>query len=118
MAPVDKHTLLRVSKRMAPHQPGARKLARRYGDALVCVRYRLDPDGIHRCTTVELLVERVPIHRRPTTATLAIRLRHDERELRARLIKCGGLWDPAAKLWRAPREVVEALGLGDRVDGT
>lgn len=41
-------TTFPVIKRMAPHQPGAVKLARRYGDALVCVRYRQDPDGQHR----------------------------------------------------------------------
>jgi hypothetical protein len=39
---------LRVIKRMAPHQPGAVKLARRYGKDLLCVRYRSDPDGLHR----------------------------------------------------------------------
>ncbi len=35
----------RVVKKMSPSQPGALKLARRYGDALICVRYRHDAQG-------------------------------------------------------------------------
>jgi hypothetical protein len=103
-----------VIKRMAPHQPGAVKLARRYGDALVCVRYRQDPDGQHRCTTVELVVERVPIVRRPGRV-LGLRLRHDEKTLRIQLLQAGAVWDAAAKLWRVPAAAVKALGLEGRV---
>lgn len=107
-------TSFAVIKRMAPHQPGAVKLARRYGDALVCVRYRQEPDGLHRCTTVELVVERVPIVRR-TQPPVGLRLKHDERELRARLLREGAVWDAGSKLWRAPLGTVKALGLEDRV---
>lgn len=105
---------LRVIKRMAPHQPGAVKLARRYGKDLVCVRYRSDPDGLHRWTTVELIVEKVPIVKRPVP-TVALRLRHDERELRAELLRQGGAWDGGARLWRAPLNAVQALGLLGRI---
>lgn len=103
-----------VIKRMAPQQAGAVKLARRYGDALVCVRYREDPDGLHRCTTVELVVERVPIVRREPRP-VGLRLKHNERELRAALLQQGAVWDAAARLWRAPLRTVKALGLVDRV---
>lgn len=107
-------TTFPVIKRMAPHQPGAVKLARRYGDALVCVRYRQDPDGQHRCTTVELVVERVPIVRRPVRL-VGVRLQHDEKALRVQLLREGAVWDAAARLWRAPRAAVKALGLAARV---
>ena len=40
----------RVVKKMSPAQPGAVKLARRFGDALVCVRYRHDAQGQQRYT--------------------------------------------------------------------
>ena len=50
-----------VVKRLLPSQPGAQKLARRYGEALVCVRYRHDPLGKLRYTTVELIVDEAPV---------------------------------------------------------
>ncbi|HKX41878.1 MAG TPA: hypothetical protein VJO99_12025, partial [Burkholderiaceae bacterium] len=50
-----------VVKRLSPTQAGALKLARRYGDALVCVRYRHDAAGRHRYTTVELIIDEAPI---------------------------------------------------------
>ena len=48
----------RIVKRLAPDQAGAKKLARQYGNALVCVRYRQDPEQGLRYTTVELVVAR------------------------------------------------------------
>ena len=53
-----------VVKRFSATQPGALKLARRFGDALVCVRYRHDPEGRYRYTTVELVVDEAPVERR------------------------------------------------------
>src|SRR4051812_41936053 len=47
----------RIVKRLSASQAGAIKLARRYGDALVCVRYRHDLQGRLRYTTVELVVD-------------------------------------------------------------
>ena len=52
---------LRVSKKFLPGQPGTLKLARKHGDALVFVRYRVDAEGLHRYTTVELVVDHDPI---------------------------------------------------------
>ena len=54
----------RIVKRLSATQPGALKLARRYGDALVCVRYRHDSDHRHRYTTVELVVDEAPVQNR------------------------------------------------------
>ncbi len=52
---------LRVTKTLEPDQPGAVRLTRQYGDALLCVRYRRDPRGLTRYTTVELIVDRAPV---------------------------------------------------------
>lgn len=35
----------KVTKKLAPGTPGAQKLLHRFGDALVCVRHRVTPDG-------------------------------------------------------------------------
>ncbi len=52
---------MRVLKKLGPEHAGAIKLARRYGDALVCVRYRRNANGSHRHTTVELVVDCVAV---------------------------------------------------------
>ena len=53
-----------VAKTMQVDTPGAVKLTRKYGDQLVCVRYRVSPDGAERITTIELEVDRVAVQRK------------------------------------------------------
>ena len=104
----------RVSKRLAPEQDGAKRLALRYADQLVCVRHRLNPEGAMRYTTVELLVEHTPVV--PAgTRLVALRLGHTEKSTRSLLPACGGRWDKVAKHWLVPRKVVKDLGLVDRI---
>jgi hypothetical protein len=55
---------LRVTKKLSPASRGALKLARQFGDALVCVRHRSDDRGEYRYTTVELLVDKVRVQPR------------------------------------------------------
>jgi hypothetical protein len=42
---------------LQPHQRGAKQLLAKYGDRLVCVRYRYDFEQKRRLKTVELIVE-------------------------------------------------------------
>ena len=58
------------------------KLARKYGGDLLCVRYRLDADGSYRYTTVELIVDCVPVVKRPGRI-VAIRVHYEETALRS-----------------------------------
>ncbi|HEX3140431.1 MAG TPA: hypothetical protein VHQ87_10265 [Rhizobacter sp.] len=102
----------RVIRKISVTQAGAIKLARRYGEALVCVRYRQSRDGTIRYTTVELLVEQAPIIRRiQPTAMVALRLWRAQPELRRRIESSGGQWDPEAGVWRLPRELARQLRL-------
>ena len=106
----------RVSKKFLPAQPGARKLARRYGDALVCVRYRHDPEGTVRYTTVELVIDETPVVKRPPRNELmAVRLARDDVELRRQLLAHGAKWDMARRVWWTTRGVVLQLRLLERV---
>ena len=50
----------RVIKKIDPQAPGARRWAAAYGEKLVCVRYRLDPQRQRRLTTVEIVVDEAP----------------------------------------------------------
>jgi hypothetical protein len=101
----------RVAKRLKPGQPGTLKLARRYGDALLYVRYRHDEQRAERCTTVELVIDRAPL----ATRMVAIRLRFDERALRAMLHQAGAQWDRQAGVWRLPYQLAQALNIEHRM---
>lgn len=54
----------RIVKKLAPQAAGAKRLAERFGDALVCVRYRVDAAAGRRYTTVELIVAEGRLPRR------------------------------------------------------
>ena len=105
---------LRVTKTLEPHQPGAVRLARQHGDALLCVRYRQDPKGMTRYTTVELIVDSAPIATK-STRIVGVRILFGEKDLGVRARNSGAKWDKEAKLWRMPLAVACAIGLSERV---
>ena len=43
---------------LKPGRPGTKSLVKKYGDALLCVRFRYDAESRQRLKTVELIVER------------------------------------------------------------
>lgn len=110
--PVD---ALRVVKTLRPPQPGTIKLARHWGDALICVRYRHDSSSTRRYTTVELIVEEVPIQRYVTQRTVVGVTIVGPDSLRATAMKLGAQWDPKARLWKMSMRTATALGLAAHV---
>jgi hypothetical protein len=103
-----------IIKKLNPDQKGALRLAARFGDRLVCVRYRTDPASGRRFTTVEIVVEeRSSIA--PESAFVLVRVNWNETELRRAIKAHGGIWLQERKLWRVPREAVSKLKIKDRV---
>jgi hypothetical protein len=51
--------------KLKPGQNGTKKLLARFGERLVCVRYRYDEARRQRFTTVELIVAQAPWTPRP-----------------------------------------------------
>jgi len=110
---------------MKPGQNGTEKLADKYGDRLVCVRYRYDPAAARRYTTVELIEDDVPTPEAPIvdapgtvsrdTQLLGVRVEYWENELRERVKAAGGIWRPRQKLWELRYADVVALGLESRL---
>lgn len=43
---------------LKPGQPGTKRLVEKYGDYLLCVRFKYDAESRQRLKTVELIVER------------------------------------------------------------
>ncbi len=105
---------LRVIKTLAPAARGTKTLSAYYGDALVCVRHRLDETGMKRITTVELIVSEAPINRRPGP-TVDIEVKPHERALRAKLKTAGARWHEAESIWSIRRSTALALGLKPRI---
>ena len=108
---------LDATKTLWPGDDGTLKLVRRFGDALYCVRYRRDPNGAIRYTTVELIVERGPVQQRLHGRTIVeVRIAWDETQLRTAAMAQGAQWDSKLRIWRLPLAVARTLGLADRVN--
>ncbi|HVL08947.1 MAG TPA: hypothetical protein VM512_07295 [Burkholderiaceae bacterium] len=97
-----------VVKRLKPGQAGTRALQRRYGPALVCVRYRKDAGGNTRYTTVELVVDHGPPRRQPL---VRVAIRFNDPDTRFQALALGAEWDATQKTWRMPRRAAIQLGL-------
>lgn len=101
-----------TAKRLKPGDPGTKRLHERYGDRLLCVRYRIDPDSGRRFTTVELVVEE---RTGPPAKEVWVRIGYDETDLRHRIKNAGGVWDGSRKLWRISGQAAKTLGLQKRI---
>lgn len=100
----------RVAKTYAPHQNGAKRFARRYGENLVCVRSRLSDDGRMRHTTIELWVESTPVATR-ARSMVAIKIESTDRSNRTLLLAHGAKWVSKSRYWLIPRQVAKNLRL-------
>ena len=122
----DKHKLP-VRLNLRPGERGTKKLLNKYGDTLVCIRYRYDAVRGMRYKTVELVEEasrwegelvQPRKSRRPApTDRFGIRIGFEEMELRDRAKQMGGIWRPKQKLWELSYAQIETLGLLDRIKG-
>ena len=105
-----------VLRKIAPHQPGAIRLAERFGATLVAVRYRQSPDPRRRFITVELVVDELPVQRRTKGNTLVrVHIAANEGVLQSAAKRYGAKWDRVAKVWVMSRAVARELRLTDRI---
>jgi hypothetical protein len=96
-----------------PGQKGTKQLQLKYGDALVCVRYRYDEKKRKRCKTVELIVDE---HEwMPDDTPVFVQIAWGEKELGVKVKQAGGRWLPEKKLWELTYRKVVKLGLCERV---
>lgn len=112
-----------VIKTLRPGDSGTKKLSQRYGDRLVCVRYRKDEQKKRRYTTIELIVDEGPIdHNKlyrltPEERALAVGVFIAKSDVSTRrlVIGEGGVYDQLADLWRLPLGKVVKLGMIERL---
>ena len=114
---------MRIQTTLRPGQRGTKKLLERYGDRLVCVRYRVDPESGQRMKTIELVVDEAeparlhPPRRLRTPSEEVVYLRISDHDVNVcERVKAQGAWYNARlKLWRLPRAVARAMGLQGRI---
>ena len=115
---------MEVTKTLKPGDPGTAQLQRRYGERLVCVRYRFDSTRYKNLTTVEIIVDERdspgghhPLDtRRPAPKQqVLVRVDFAETDLRIRVKEAHGRWDPERRGWVLPYATVKELGLTERI---
>ncbi|AUM14692.1 hypothetical protein [Ketobacter alkanivorans] len=112
-----------VIKTLRPGDSGTKKLTERYGDRLVCVRYRKDDEKKRRYTTIELIVDEGPIdHNKlyrltPEERALCVGVYVSRGDFAAKkqVIEAGGIYDRLSDLWRLPLGKVVKLGMIERL---
>jgi hypothetical protein len=107
---------MKVKLKLRPNDPGTKKLTAKYGERLLCVRYRYDAENNRRITTVELMEEEIPWKKRiPDDKLMPVRIRWDEKELQEKAKEAGARWDPNHKVWNLPYGIVRKLKLQNRI---
>jgi hypothetical protein len=109
---------MQARRKLAPGQKGTKKFLARYGDQLVCVRYRYDEQRRKRFTTVEIIVEEaawVPPSRPDKAALVGVRIGLRETDLQRRARQAGGKWNPAKQVWEMRYDQALAQGLKERI---
>lgn len=89
--------------KLRPGQKGTKKLVAQYGDSLVCVRYRYDPEKRKQMKTVELIVSETdwtpPPPKYPESSLVPLRVGVTEKTLQEQVRALGGQWDRAQQVW-------------------
>jgi hypothetical protein len=105
--------MMKTRLTLVPGANGTKKLVQRYGDRLVCVRYRYDSERRKRYKTVELIEEESEWM--PAEVTYLVEIGWQETDLRERARALGARWNPTRRLWTMNRATVRALRAEGRV---
>lgn len=103
---------------LKPGQRGTRQLVEKYGDALVCVRYRYDETRGVNVKTIELIIAERPSRtakRFKDDDLVPVVVQFEETELRERLRNARARWDPEGKVWLIRYKLVRGTDLEARI---
>lgn len=88
---------------LKPGQRGTKNLVEKYGDDLLCVRFRYDAELRQRLKTVELIVEKAEWNPPPSCYSaetlVPLRIEAADIPMRQQAKAAGGRWDPGKRLW-------------------
>lgn len=108
-----------TSKKIPAGKPGTKKMVEKYGDDLVCIRYRYDFNKGIRYKTVELIVERglwdADRQSAKKNKEVDVKIFYEEVKLREAVKARGGIWNPERKTWKLSYKEAKNLGLRERI---
>lgn len=111
--------MMKTQRKLIPGQPGTKKWVEKYGEKLVCVRYRYDDKRRMKLKTVETIVEETPFEpaekKIPANRIVDLRIRFGEIELRRQVKAAGGVWNREHKVWKLMYNEALKLGLETRI---
>lgn len=100
---------MQARRTLAPGQKGAKRFLDRYGEQLVCVRYRYDEQRRKRFTTVEIIVEESGWSLPEKPAIVGLRVELQETSLHRRVKQAGGKWNSTKRVWEIHYDQAVAL---------
>jgi hypothetical protein len=107
---------------LQPGQRGTKRLLEKYGDNLVCIRYRYDDEKQMMYKTAEIIIDRKPWQRETRKMAddqiVSIRVAYHEVDVRRRVKAAGGKWDPTRQVWHLDFKNAAKLGLASRIVDT
>lgn len=110
---------MKIKKILKPGQPGTKKLLEKYGERLLCVRYRYDTRQRKGLKTVEIIIEEddweINPLQVPANKIVRIRIGYQESYYRRLVKAAGGSWNSTEKTWELPYRTVLELGLKERI---
>lgn len=106
---------MEVSKTLQPGEMGTKRFLNKYGNQLVCVRYRIDKQLQKRYTTIELIIDERPYIRQKPVVIVWVKIHYNETDLRQRVRAFGAKWIPENKVWEMEYEMAKKLGLKKRI---
>jgi len=108
-----------TTKTILPGNSGTKKEFDKYGNKLICVRYKNDYINRRKVKTVELIIENKPWSenkgKRPINKKVYITVDYNEKHLRKIVSSTGGIWNKEKRLWEMIYGDVINLGLEDRL---
>ena len=100
-------------------QPGTQKWIKRFGPDLVAVRYKYDNTTNKKTVTVELVAEvqdwQKNKSRIPKNKIVKLKIDYDEIEFRQKIKTFGAVWNKTEKVWELKFDIVQTLGLTERI---
>jgi len=110
---------MKTNKKIIPGNPGTKRLLEKYGERLICVRYKYDEKTQKRIKTVELLEEEArwikDNKRIPDNKIMKLKIKYGETDLGIAVKSIGGKWNKEKKYWELPYGKVLTLGLENRI---
>ncbi len=110
---------MKIKRILKPGQPGTKNLVEKYGDNLVCVRYRYDDEKRAMFKTIEIVADRKPWQPQAKKISknqiVSIGIAYDEVKARKQVKAAGGKWDPTRQVWQLGYDKVLELGMADRI---